>query len=206
MDESILAPKTGHAERQVLDGRTRRLTVNRVPVYQSVLKHWCYGVDVILAHVTNVLEHEAQGLQHTILDVELRDTVFVHKGRQDSERTTSLRNDGNSDGCTDTHLPILNLEVVEQRVEDVLWTDSSGNVAERAHSSATNGLLMGFEHFQQLEADSHPLLGRHKLGTTIGNPSDLTEKGYGRIIKEDEDEEKSKPDWDEKRTQGGTKS
>lgn len=39
----------------------------------------------------------------------------------------------------------------------------------RVHGSASNGLFVGLEKLQKLEADTHPLPGAHVLGASIGD-------------------------------------
>lgn len=51
----------------------------------------------------------------------------------------------------------------------VLGADGLGDVAERVHGRAADGLLVGLEHLQQLEADAHPLSGAHVLGASVGD-------------------------------------
>lgn len=46
-----------------------------------------------------------------------------------------------------------------------------GYVAKGVHCGTTDCLLVGLQQVQQLKTDSHPLLGRHKLGPPVGNPS-----------------------------------
>lgn len=61
------------------------------------------------------------------------------------------------------------LEVVKERVQHVLGTDSLGDVAERVHGCTANGLLVRLKHLQQLEADTHPLPSAHVLRAAVGD-------------------------------------
>lgn len=49
-----------------------------IPVHESILQQRRDGIDVVFAHLSNVLEQEREGLQYTVLHVELRHAVFVH--------------------------------------------------------------------------------------------------------------------------------
>lgn len=49
-----------------------------IPVHESILQQRRDGIDVVFAHLSNVLEQEGEGLQYTVLHVELRHAVFVH--------------------------------------------------------------------------------------------------------------------------------
>lgn len=58
----VLVAEAGGAEREVLDDRRSRLTVNEVAVGESVLEAGDDAVDVVLAHLANVLEQERHRL------------------------------------------------------------------------------------------------------------------------------------------------
>mmetsp|Transcript_47908 Transcript_47908/g.101821 ORF Transcript_47908/g.101821 Transcript_47908/m.101821 type:complete len:232 (-) Transcript_47908:2403-3098(-) len=171
VDQRILAAEAGDAEGQVLDGRASRLAVNRVAIHEGVLKEGGDSVDVVLAHLTDVLEHEAQRLEDAVLDVELRDAVLIHERRQDREGSARLGHDRHRHGRAHPHLPILHLEVVEQRVEHVLGPDGLGDVTEGGHSRAADGLLVRLEELEELEADAHPFLGGDEFGPAVGDAS-----------------------------------
>mmetsp|Transcript_12152 Transcript_12152/g.34729 ORF Transcript_12152/g.34729 Transcript_12152/m.34729 type:complete len:264 (+) Transcript_12152:353-1144(+) len=126
-------------------------------------------MDVILAHLTDVLEHEAQALEHAVLHVELGDSVLVHERGQHGERAASLRDNGDGHRCTYTELPLLHLQVIEQRAQHIVGADGLGDVAEGVHSCSPDRLLLGLEQLQEVEADSVPLSGRRQLSTSVGD-------------------------------------
>lgn len=90
------------------------------PVHQCVLQKWRDSVDVVFAHLSDVLEQEGQWLEHTVLYVELWHTVFVHESGQDSERGAGLSDDGDGHGCADTVLTLLDLQVIEKSGQDIV--------------------------------------------------------------------------------------
>ena len=51
------------------------LPVNQVSVHQSVLQQWSDSVDVVFAHLSNILEQETKTLENTILYIEFRYSV-----------------------------------------------------------------------------------------------------------------------------------
>ena len=93
------------------------------PVHECILQQRCYSVDVVLAHLSDVLEQEGKGLQHAVLNVELWHPVLVHERRQDRERRAGLSDDGNGHGRADSVLTLLHLQVVEQGGEDVVGAE-----------------------------------------------------------------------------------
>mmetsp|Transcript_12568 Transcript_12568/g.18761 ORF Transcript_12568/g.18761 Transcript_12568/m.18761 type:complete len:241 (+) Transcript_12568:188-910(+) len=171
MDQSIFASQSCHTKCEVLHTCAASLSMNCITIHQSIFEKWCHGIDVILAHLSNVLKHEAESLEHSILNVHFWNTILIHECWEDCEGTTSLSDDGNGNGGTHSHLAVLHLQVIEQCVQNVLWTNSLGYVSKSANCSSANCLLVGFEQLQQLKANAHPLLGRHKFSPTIGNAS-----------------------------------
>lgn len=61
------------------------MEVSNSPVHECVLQQRCDSVDVVFAHLSNVLKQEGQGFQHTVLDVKLWDSILIHKCRQHCE-------------------------------------------------------------------------------------------------------------------------
>eukprot|EP00968_Pinguiococcus_pyrenoidosus_P024619 scaffold4871_cov260-Pinguiococcus_pyrenoidosus.AAC.6 len=171
MHQGILATQARDAQSDVLDRRHRRLPMHQVAVHERVLQQWHGGIDVVLAHLANVLEHERHRFQDAVLHVQVGDAVLVHQRRKDGERTARLRHDGNGHGGANAHLALLHLQVAEQGVQDILRPDGLGNVSKRVHRGSANRLLVRLEHLQQLEAYSHPLAGAHVLSAAIGDPS-----------------------------------
>ena len=49
-----------------------RLAMHQVPIDERILQQGRNGVDVVLAHLPNVLKQEGECLQHPVLHVELR--------------------------------------------------------------------------------------------------------------------------------------
>lgn len=43
---------------QNIPGKKESQKPNNLPVHQCIFKQWCHGVDVIFAHLTDVLKHE----------------------------------------------------------------------------------------------------------------------------------------------------
>mmetsp|Transcript_11483 Transcript_11483/g.22235 ORF Transcript_11483/g.22235 Transcript_11483/m.22235 type:complete len:601 (-) Transcript_11483:2097-3899(-) len=168
----VLEAEADGAERHVFDGGARRLPVDEVAVHQRVLEQRHHRVDVVATHLANVLEEEGERLEDAVLDVELGDAVLVEQSGEHSEGRARLGDDGDGDGGADAVLPLLHLEVVQQRSEHVLRPDGLGDVAEGVDSGAADGLLVRLEHVEQLEADAHPLARRNVLGAAVGDAAD----------------------------------
>ncbi len=60
VSERVLAAEAVHAERHVTDGGHGRLTMHQIAVHERVLEQWRHRVDIVLAHLANVLEHERE--------------------------------------------------------------------------------------------------------------------------------------------------
>ena len=58
MHESILASHVGHPQTQVLNCRSGCLSMDQVSVNQCIFQQRCHRIDVIFAHLPNVLKHE----------------------------------------------------------------------------------------------------------------------------------------------------
>lgn len=82
--------------------------------------------------------------------------VLVHEGWQDGEGRASLCHNGDGNGCADTVLPLLYLEVVEERDQDILGADCFGDVAKCIDSGAPDALLvrLGDEGRNKSEIDT----------------------------------------------------
>mmetsp|Transcript_48184 Transcript_48184/g.114649 ORF Transcript_48184/g.114649 Transcript_48184/m.114649 type:complete len:308 (+) Transcript_48184:521-1444(+) len=146
--------------------------MHEVAVHQCVLQQRRHRVDVVLAHLANVLEQERERLEHAVLDVHLRKAVLVEERREHCKRPARLGDDGDGHGGAHAVLALLHLEVVQQHRQHVLRADSLGNVTEGVDRRAANRLLVRLEHVEQLEADAHPLLGGDELGPAVGNAPD----------------------------------
>lgn len=94
--------------------------------------------------------------------------VLVHQRRQYGERRARLGHDGDGNRRADAVLALLDLQVVQQSDQNVLGADGFSDVAKGVDCGSANALLVRVEHLQELEADSHPLTGWHKLGTSVG--------------------------------------
>mmetsp|Transcript_21899 Transcript_21899/g.37842 ORF Transcript_21899/g.37842 Transcript_21899/m.37842 type:complete len:241 (-) Transcript_21899:503-1225(-) len=169
VEQRILTAQTDRAEGDVLHRGTRCLAMHHVSVHQRVLQQRRDGVDIVLAHFADVFEHETQGLQHTVLHVQVGNPVLVHQGGQHRERRACLSHNGDGDGRADAHLALLYLQVVEQRVQHILRTNGLGDVAKGIHRSSADGFLVCLEQLKQLETDAHPLTGRHLLCAAVCN-------------------------------------
>jgi len=191
VDEGVLAAEAEHAQAHVGEDGHGGLAVHQVAVHERVLEQRRHRVDVVLAHLADVLEHEGERLEHAVLHVELWQgetervsqreregergrtptghAVLVHEAGQDGEGRAGLGDDGDGDGGADAVLALLDLEVVEEGGEDVVGADGLGDVAEGVDGGAADGLLVRLEQLEQLEADAHPLAGAHELGAAVGD-------------------------------------
>ena len=104
-----------------LSGFLHKTQCCHLPVHECILKQWRHRVDVILAHLANVLEHEGERLEDAILYIQLRHTVLIHEAGQHGEWGARLGNDRYGNSGTDTVLSLLYLQVVEKCGEDVVW-------------------------------------------------------------------------------------
>ena len=91
-----------------------------IPVHERVLQQWRDGVDVVLAHLPDVLKQEGERLEDTVLHVQLGHAVLVHERRQHGEGRAGLGDDGDGHGGAHAVLALLHLQVVEQGGEDVV--------------------------------------------------------------------------------------
>ena len=119
-----------------------------VPVHERVLQQRDDRVDVVLAHLADVLEHEAQGLEDSVLHIRVWDLVLVHDARNHSEGRARLRDDGDGHGGAHPVLPVLDLEVVQKGCQHVAWADGLGDVTKSVHSRPPDRLLVSLEHLQ----------------------------------------------------------
>mmetsp|Transcript_36314 Transcript_36314/g.56744 ORF Transcript_36314/g.56744 Transcript_36314/m.56744 type:complete len:230 (-) Transcript_36314:236-925(-) len=172
MLQRIFTAQPSHPQCHVLHHSAGSLPMNQITVHQCVLKQRGHRIHVVLAHFADVLEEEGQCLEHTVLDVQFRQPVFVEERRKNSEWTAGFRHDGNSNSCAYPVLPFLYLKIVEEHCKHVLGTNSLGNVSKSVHGGPTNGLFVCLKHIEQFKTNAHPLLGRNKLGTTISNTPD----------------------------------
>ena len=92
------------------------------PVHERVLQEGRDGVDVVLAHLADVLKQKGERFEHAVLHVELRNPVLVHQSWEHGEGGTRLGDDGDSYRRADAVLTFLHLQVVEQRGQHIVRT------------------------------------------------------------------------------------
>lgn len=93
MQKRILVAKPSGAQRKMLNDTSGRLTVDGIPICQSVFQAGDYTVNVILAHLSDVLEQERHRFQATVSDVEIGRAVLVEDSGDTSEGTASFLQD-----------------------------------------------------------------------------------------------------------------
>ena len=69
MEVRVLGAEAGRAEREVLDDGRGGLAMDLVAVGEGVLEAGEDRVDVVLAHLADVLEQERHGLEAAVPDV-----------------------------------------------------------------------------------------------------------------------------------------
>ena len=160
-----------------------------LPVHEGIFKQRCHCIDVVLAHLSNVLKQERKRLEDTILNIELRYSVLIHEGWQHGEGRTGLRNNGNSDSGAHPVLTLLYLKIVQQSSQYILGTARAVGggvgggvtttvgilnlpnglcyVAKGVDCCSTNSFLVCLQQLQQLETDPHPLLSRHEFSPSV---------------------------------------
>mmetsp|Transcript_25464 Transcript_25464/g.36336 ORF Transcript_25464/g.36336 Transcript_25464/m.36336 type:complete len:237 (-) Transcript_25464:2044-2754(-) len=171
MDQGIFTSQSCYTKCKVFYTCAAGLSMNCITIHQSIFEKWRHGIDVILAHLSNVLKHKAESLEHSILNVYFWYAILIHKCRKDGEGATSLCDDGNSNGSTNSHLAVLHFQIIQECVQNILRTNSFSYVSKGAYRSSADCLLVGFEQLQQFKANTHPLFGGHKFSTAVGNAS-----------------------------------
>lgn len=94
MLQRLLVSVRGDSESDVFDDRARGLTMNGVSLGESVLEESGDGVDIVLGHLSDILEDERERLQASVSDVQLGRSVLVQYGRDGGEGPTGLGDDG----------------------------------------------------------------------------------------------------------------
>ena len=79
------------------------------PVHERVLEERRDGVDVVLAHLADVLEEEGERLEDAVLHVELGHAVLVHEAGQHGEGRARLGHDGDGHRRAHAVLSLLDL-------------------------------------------------------------------------------------------------
>ena len=83
--ERVLTRQASHTERQVGHCGHCGLSVDQVSVHEGILQQRCHSIHVVLTHLADVLEHEGEGLEDAVLDVQLGHAILVHEAREDGE-------------------------------------------------------------------------------------------------------------------------
>jgi len=143
--------------------------MDQVAVDQRILQQWCHSVNVVLAHLADVLEHERERLKDAILHVHLRYTVLVHQGGEHREGAAGFSDNGDSDCRADPVLALLDSQVVEKSRENILRPDCFSDVAKGVNSSPSDAFLVRLEQVKEIETDAHPLTSADILRASVSN-------------------------------------
>lgn len=100
MNKRIFASQIGHTERKMSDSRGSSLSMDRISVRECIFQKSNDWLDVVLCHLSNILEHKGERFQDTILNIQFLHPVLIHKSRKDCKRSARFRNDGNRDCST----------------------------------------------------------------------------------------------------------
>ena len=76
VDEGVFAAEALDSQSEVLDGCSCCLPVNQIAISQCVLEKRSDCIDVILGHLSDVLEHECQTFQDSVLYIQLLHSVL----------------------------------------------------------------------------------------------------------------------------------
>lgn len=172
VDKLVFAAETLDSECEMLDCRGGSLAVHEVSVGECVNEQWDDGIDVGVGCWSDVLEHEGEGFEDAVLDVEFSDSVLIHECRQDGEWPASFRHDGDGDCGAHSQLPFLNLKVVKQCRKHILRPNSFGDVPECVDSRSADTFLVRFQQVQQVETNADPLFRHYMFRASVCNPSD----------------------------------
>ncbi|KAI3477854.1 hypothetical protein L1887_60363 [Cichorium endivia] len=182
MLHALLVSQAKRAESQMMDDARRRLSMHVVSVGERVVQAADDRVDVIFAHLANVLKHPAQRLETAVAHVELRRPILVEDGRDGGERTARLGHDGDRHRRANTRLSLLHAQIGQKHLQHVRRSDGTRNVAKAVHRSPADGLLVRLEQIQQLKADAHPLARTDKLGALVGDPADEVDARFLHLL------------------------
>ena len=106
-----------------------------IPVHQRIFQQRGDCVDIVLAHLPDVLEEKGERFQNSVLDIQFRNTVLVHESRDDGKGGAGFCDDGNGYCGADTILPLLDLEIVEESSQHILRSGERGGERERERES-----------------------------------------------------------------------
>ena len=81
MRHGVFASKTSASQGEMLYRHRRSLAVYQISIHERVFEQRRDGVDVILSHLSNVLEQTRQRFQHAVLHVALGHAVLIHERR-----------------------------------------------------------------------------------------------------------------------------
>lgn len=121
-----------------------------------MLQQWRKGSHVVFDCWAYVLEHETKRFKNSVLDLIERHSVFVHQGWQDSKGSTSLCNHCNGHRGADSHLPLLNLQIVDESDEHIRRAYRLGNKAQGVDCVSSRLFVLAQEQIEQVHADSDP--------------------------------------------------
>ena len=78
-------------------------------------------------------------------------------------------------GRANAVLTLLHAQVVQESMQHILRANGCGNVSKRVDSGTSDALLVRLQHFQQLEADTHPM---HLMNNTRSVNFELTQQKH----------------------------
>src|ERR1700710_7591 len=107
----VFSPHTRNTKSDVLHDNAGGLTMDKIVVCESIFEHGNHGVAVVRRLGADVFEDEGEGLQTTGVDVK--------NSRDTREGTTSLRDDGDGNGATDTTLTFLHPQIGKEDGVDI---------------------------------------------------------------------------------------
>lgn len=93
MNQRVLIAKSSHTQSEMFHDGAGGLSMNVIPVRQSVLQHAHDRMYVVLRHLPDVLEDERECLETTIPYVQFGRTIFVENRGYACERTTGFGHD-----------------------------------------------------------------------------------------------------------------
>ena len=85
VDEGVLTTETLDTEGEMLDGCGSCLPVDQISVSECVFEQGSHSVNVVLSHLSDVLEHECQTFQDSVLHVQFLHSIFIHQGGENGE-------------------------------------------------------------------------------------------------------------------------
>jgi hypothetical protein len=169
MNERIFTPEALNSQGEVLDGCCGSLPMDEIPISQGILQERCDGVDIVFGHLSDIFEHKGEAFQHTVLYIQLLDSVFVHQGRNCCEWTAAFRDYCNGHSRAHSKLPLLNFQVIQKRYQHVLRSYCLRDIPKGIYSGSPDAFPVSLQHLQEVKTDSHPFLWGHFLSTFVSN-------------------------------------